>query len=76
MGDGEIIEVPEGSTAEDMNNIYNSRPSKFEMDDGSIVTAPANSTAQQLFELFETQKQATATNAFGQEIDNPIYSNT
>lgn len=76
MGDGEIIEVPEGSTAEDMNNIYNSRPSKFEMEDGSIVTAPANSTAQQLFELFETQKQATATNAFGQEIDNPIYSNT
>ena len=29
MGDGEIIEVPEGSTEEDMNNIYNSRPSKF-----------------------------------------------
>jgi len=75
MGDGEIIEVPEGSTKEDVDNIYNSRPYGFEMEDGSIVTAPANTTTQQVRELFEIQKQATATNAFGQKIDNPIYSN-
>ena len=75
MDDGEIIEVPEGSTEEDVYNIYNSRPYEFVMEDGSIVTAPANTTSQQVVELFETQKQATATNAFGQKIDNPIYSN-